>query len=99
MRHELEAKIRHGLANGYADYPRARRCPPPPEEKLSHLIRPSRSGAESHGLRTLCGLGQKHHVWRITLSGAATNVNGDGWAVCVACAQRARPLLAREFGL
>jgi hypothetical protein len=63
-----------------------------PREKLSHLTRPSRSGASSHGLRTLCGLGQRHLVWRITIEGAARNVNGDGWAVCAACCQRAAEL-------
>lgn len=57
---------------------------PLPDEKIVHLIRPS-----YRGLRTLCGLGQKHRVWRITVGGVAVNVNGDGWSVCVACCRRA----------
>jgi hypothetical protein len=64
-----------------------------PAEKISHLIRPSKTGVDSHGLRTLCGLGQKHNVWRITIQGAAVNVNGDGWSICAACCQRAKPFL------
>lgn len=83
--------------NGFRDYVRAEAGfgvdPKLPMEKLSHLIRPSKTGVPSHGLRTLCGLGQSHRVWRVTIEGAARNVNGDGWAVCVACAQRARRYL------
>lgn len=63
-----------------------------PLEKISHLLRPSKSGQTAGGLRTLCGLGQKHRVWRVTIEGAAVNVNGDGWSVCVTCAQRAKAL-------
>lgn len=65
-------------------------APELPREKISHLIRPAKSGADSHGLRTLCGLGQTHRVWRVTIAGASVNVNGDGWAVCVVCCQRAK---------
>jgi hypothetical protein len=83
------------VTDRYRDFIRVENKPAdalPPREKLSHLIRPSRSGASSHGLRTLCGLGQRHLVWRITIEGAAINVNGDGWAVCAACCQRAAEL-------
>ncbi len=79
----------------FRDYIRAEHYPPAedlplPAEKIVHMIRPSRSGGETHGLRTLCGIGQRHRVWRVSIAGAATNGHGDGWAICVACVQRSK---------
>lgn len=70
---------------------------PVPTDKVAHLLRPpggalrssptkiAMLGEDPRTLRTLCGLGLDDAAWRISIRGAATNVNGDGWSVCVAC--------------
>lgn len=60
---------------------------PLPTEKIAHVIRPAKTLDGARGIRTLCGLGQKHRVWRVNVYGARDNVTATGWAICAVCAR------------
>lgn len=54
-----------------------------PVETMAHIL-----ARDTGGLRTICGLGAKAVIWRVSRDGAKKATFGAGWSMCATCCRR-----------